>query len=190
MGENSVSKRHMGKPGKHRRLHDSHDLAGFRANHGKADYTVVGIDKRLHEPFGFRCRARPQYRLRRQLGDTHRHALGTRLFLAYSDPCKRRVDEHAIGRHPVFGRPVAALQIVADGAEIVERHMGELRRSRALADCPDVRGGRLQPIVDADIAAIRQLDACLFQPSLVYWAYGRPRPGYRCPQPSVDRQEC
>lgn len=37
MGKNCVSERRIGKAGKFRRLHDGHDLAGLRCNHGEAD---------------------------------------------------------------------------------------------------------------------------------------------------------
>ena len=82
----------------------------------------------------------------------------SRLALAQSDARQWRVGEHAIRNQPITRAAVAAGEVVANDPEIIHRRMRELRTAGALADRPDSGRARLQPLVDANIAAIVQLD--------------------------------
>ena len=56
-----------------------------------------------------------------------------------------------------------AVQVAADDAKIVERDVGELRASGALANRPGVGGRCLEAIVDTDVATVGQFDPILFE---------------------------
>ena len=86
------------------------------------------------------------------------------LGFAQADPRQRRVGEHAVGDEPVAGGAVAAGQIVPDDAEIVFRHMGELRTARALADRPEIERARLEPVIDRDISTGVERDTRHLEP--------------------------
>ena len=84
--------------------------------------------------------------------------LTPRLALAQSDARQRRVGEHAIRNQTVTCTAVSAGEVVANDPEIIHRRMRKLRTAGTLADRPDCGRARFQPLVDANVAAIVQLD--------------------------------
>jgi hypothetical protein len=74
-----------------------------------------------------------------------------------------RIGEHAERHDAILRGSIAALQVVTHDAEVVVRDVCELRTARAIAHRPHVRCGRLQPVVDLDIATLVELDADLLQ---------------------------
>ena len=79
--------------------------------------------------------------------------------LAQSHPGERRVREHAVGHQATAGAALAAGEIVPDDPKIVVGDVRELRAAGAFPHGPDVGRARLQPPVDADVAARIQFDA-------------------------------
>ena len=79
--------------------------------------------------------------------------------LAQSDMRKRRVGEHAIGNEPIACASAPSGEVVADDAKVVFGYVREQRTAGAIAERPDVRSARLQPLVDLDETAISELDA-------------------------------
>src|SRR5262249_5214038 len=100
-------------------------------------------------------------------GDTNRDAPLTRFTFTESDVSQLRVREQAVRNEAVACAATAARQVVPDDAEVVRGDVGELRAAGTLADCPDAWRARLEPIVDADVAARLQLDAGQFEPDAV-----------------------
>src|SRR5262245_58689178 len=78
---------------------------------------------------------------------------------AQSNVGQWRIREHAVGDQPVASAAVAAGKIVFDDPEVVDRGVGEVWRPGAFADGPDVRRGRLEPVVDTYVAPSVELDA-------------------------------
>ena len=121
-------------------------------------------DKSLHEAFGLAGRLRPEHGAHRQLGHARLDALTLGFAFAQSNMRQRRIGEHAVGNEPVARAPPPSSQIVANDAKVVFGYMGEHRAAGAFAQGPDVRRARLQSLVDANKAALVQLDAGLVEP--------------------------
>src|SRR5262249_58508612 len=68
------------------------------------------------------------------------------------------------GPQPVGRAALAARHVVPDDAEVVERDVSEVRAAGAFADGPDIRCGRPQPFVHADVAEVVDVNADLFEP--------------------------
>ena len=81
---------------------------------------------------------------------------------AQSDVSERRLGKHALRNQPPARAAVGARQIVPDDSKVVDGDVRELRAAGALPDRPDVGRGRLQPLIDADIAVRIQFHAGLF----------------------------
>lgn len=77
---------------------------------------------------------------------------------------ERGVGEHAIGDQPIARAALPSGEIVSDDPKVVLRDMRELRASGAFSDRPDPGRTCLQPVIDADITTIVQLDSRLFEP--------------------------
>jgi len=93
-----------------------------------------------------------------------RRCLAPGLVFAQPDPRQRRVGEHTIGDQAAAGSAIAANQILADDAEVVGRHMGELWTAGALANRPDVGRARFEPVVDRDISPYVERDTGELEP--------------------------
>src|SRR5882672_2580259 len=164
MRQNGVSELRIWQPGQHRRLHCRRDLARLGADHGEAeDAIITSGDQRLHEAGSVADRLHPQYLAHRQLRHTRSHALATSVPLAQSNVGQRRVREDAVGDQPIACGAVAAGEILFDDPEVVDGCVRELRATSALSDGPDVGCRRLQPLGDAHVATIVQLDAGLLE---------------------------
>ena len=87
-----------------------------------------------------------------------------RFALAQSDVSEGRVREHAVRDQPIARAAVAAGEIVTDDAKVILGCVRELRAAGAFPNGPDIGRRRLQPLIDANIAATVQLDAGLFEP--------------------------
>ena len=100
--ENGVAEPRVWQAGQHRRLHDSHDLASLRADHGEAENAVViRADENLHEALLLADRLRSQDCACRQLANTRRYTLALRLSFAQPHVGERRVRKNAIGHQPI-----------------------------------------------------------------------------------------
>ena len=109
-------------------------------------------------------------RLRRSTAPVGNLATRARMPLRSASPslnptCARGgICEHAVGNQPVARASLPSGQIVPNDAEVVLGYVGELRAAGAFAERPDVGRARLQPLVDANVAAAVQLDAGLVEP--------------------------
>ena len=119
---------------------------------------VVRTDEDLHETLLLVRRFGTQHGAHRQPRDTHGYPLRSCFTLTQSDARQWRVGEHAIRNQPVTRAAVAAGEVVANDPKIIHGRMRELRTAGALADRPDCGRARLQPLVDANVAAIVQID--------------------------------
>ena len=81
-----------------------------------------------------------------------------------------------MGDQAAAGSAIAANQILADDAEVVGRHMGELPTARALANRPDVGRARFEPVVDRDISPCVERDTGELEPD-PFGIGGAPGPG-------------
>ena len=75
-----------------------------------------------------------------------------------------RVREQAIRHVPARRHMVNADEVVMHDTEIVHADVGKLRAACHLADRPHAGRGRLQALVDLDVAAVGDLDAGHLQP--------------------------
>jgi hypothetical protein len=80
---------------------------------------------------------------------------------------QRRVGEHAIGDQPIARAAAATGEVVANDPKIVHGGVRELRAAGAFADRPDIWRTRFQALVDANVAAIVELDTGLLQADAV-----------------------
>ncbi len=85
--------------------------------------------------------------------------MGRGLRFVQPDVGQFRVGEQAVGDESAPRGAVAARQVIQHDAAIVFADVGELRTAGGFARRPDVRRGRLQFVVDANIAALVQFDA-------------------------------
>ena len=92
------------------------------------------------------------------------NALTFRFAFAQSHVRERRIGEHAVGNQPVARASPPSGEIVANDAKVVLGYVRELRAAGAFAERPNVRGARLQPLVDADVTATVELNADLAEP--------------------------
>src|SRR5439155_9363428 len=125
--EDGVAQTGIRQASQHRRLHRGHDLTRFGAKHREAENAVaVRVDERLHEAAALSDRPRPQHRTHWQLRNAHPDAAAVRLRFAQADSREWRVGEHAERDEPVAGGAMCSCQVVADDAEIIERHVRTL----------------------------------------------------------------
>ena len=71
------------------------------------------------------------------------------------------------GHLPSGGHAIAARQIVAHDAKIIEGDVREVRAARAIAHGPHIRRGGFEPLVHFDVTAISEFDAGEFQADAV-----------------------
>src|SRR6201989_3162757 len=71
------------------------------------------------------------------LGETISNSLRFRLILGQADVGQLRVDEGAGGTLAAGGGAIGSCEVVADGAEVVEGDVGEVRGAGAVAHSPD-----------------------------------------------------
>src|SRR5262245_60802523 len=98
------------------------------------------------------------------LGHPHGDALAPRVAFGQSDAGERRLREHAVRNQPITCAAVRPGQIVPDDPKVVPCHVCELGATGAFPDGPDPGRTRLEPLVDADVATIVQLDAGHLEP--------------------------
>jgi len=106
---------------------------------------------------------RAQHRLHRDFEPAIGNSSRFRFLLAQSDAREFWIGEKAKRNLPARGYVVAASQVVANDAEIVDADVCELRAARHFSDGPDAGRGGLQAVVDLDISAIGEFDAGQFQ---------------------------
>src|SRR5215510_1113459 len=163
--ENGVAKPRIWQICQHRRLHRGDDLAGLGANHREAENAVViPTHKSLHEALSFSGCLRPQHNVRRQFRDAHGDALALRFAFSQSHVRKWRVREHAVWNQPVARAALPAGQIVLNDLKVVGGYVRELWAAGAFPDGPHLGGARLQPLVNANVAATVQLNTGLLKP--------------------------
>src|SRR5262245_61361045 len=162
--ENGVAEPRIWQICQHRRLHRGDDLAGLGANHREAENAVVITDKSLHESMCFGTCLLPHHRAYRQLRDAYFDALAFRFGFAQPHARKRRVRKHAVRNQPIARAAVFAREIVLNDPEIVGGYVGELWAPGAFPDGPHLGGARLQPLVNANVAATVQLNTGLLKP--------------------------
>src|SRR4029077_4480703 len=75
-----------------------------------------------------------------------------------------RVREHAVWNQPIARAALGARQIVLDDPKVVVGYVRELWATGTFPDGPDLRHTRLQPLIDANVAAIVQGNAGLLEP--------------------------
>src|SRR5262245_9456389 len=83
--------------------------------------------------------------------------------LAQSNVGQWRIREQAVRDQPIARAAVAAGKIVFDDPEVVDRGVCEVWGPGAFADSPDVRRGRLEPVVDTPVAPSVELDPGLLE---------------------------
>src|SRR4029077_4162797 len=131
-----------------------HDLAGLRADHREAENAVVApTDKNLHVALCFVRRRGSPNSAHRQPRDARGDALALRFALAQSDASEWRLREHAVRNQPITRAALRTGQIVPDDAKIVDGYMRKLRAAGAFPNSPDIGRIRLQPLIDANVAA-------------------------------------
>src|ERR1700722_1906126 len=115
-----------------------------------------------------------QHRLHRDFEQAIGNSFCFCFLLAQSDAREFWIGEKAKWNLPARGYVVAASQIAANDAEIVDADVGELRAARHFSDGPNAGRGGLQPLVDLDVPSIRYLDAGQLQPdALRVWSSAR-----------------
>ena len=93
--------------------------------------------------------------------------MALRFAFAQSHVGEGRIGEHTVWHQPIARAAVRSRQIIPDDQKIVVGYMGKLRASGAFPESPDIGRRRLQPLVDANLAATVQLDASLLEPDPV-----------------------
>jgi hypothetical protein len=83
---------------------------------------------------------------------------------AQSDTGEWRVSEHAVRNQTITRAAVPSGQIGLDDPKVVDGDVRELRAAGAFPNGPDIGRGRLQPLIDANVATTLQLDAGLLEP--------------------------
>ena len=95
-------------------------------------------------------------------------SLGARLGLGHASPAERGVDVERVSRNAVAHLARGAVEQIRRGdLEIVVRGMGEGAAPVAVAERPNVRRRWSSAIVDDDIAARVDLDACDLEAEVV-----------------------
>src|SRR5260221_6289315 len=163
--ESSVAEPRIWQVGYHCRLPRRQNLTGLGTDHDEAENAVVALThKRLHEPLSFVDRLRPQHGAHGQPRIPRGGALASRFDFAHSHTRERRVREHAVWNQPIARAARRSGQIVANDAKIVLGYVRELWAAGAFPDGPDLGRTRVQPLIDANIAAIVQRDTGLLKP--------------------------
>lgn len=153
--EDRVAERGVGQPGGHGDLHGGEEFAGVGAEGGEAEDLValpLWFDERFHEAARFGKGARPQHRDHREFREAVSDAAFAGFAFAEADAGEFGVGEEAERDLSAGGDAVAAGEVVAEDAEVVERDMREVGTAGAIADGVDVLGRCVQTLVDADVA--------------------------------------
>lgn len=160
MGEDGVAESGVREVREHGGLHDGHDFASFRREHGEAEDAIAGgIDKGLEEAMGFvegtgakNCGGGD---FGQAIGGFAAGGLGFR----QADVSERRIDIEA-GRDQAVSRgALTAGEVVADDAEVIKGDVGELGGASAFAEGEDAGGGGFEAFIDFDVAAGVKFDA-------------------------------
>lgn len=162
--DDGVAQSRIRKAREHGRLYGGHYLACFGADHRESEDAVIRADDHLHEALLLAGRVCTQHGAHRQSRDACADRLPACLRFAQAHMGERRVGEHAIGDEAVARRAVRAREIGPDDLTVVGRGVGELRAAGAFPERPYPRCGRLEPLVDAYIAALVRLDAGNIEP--------------------------
>src|SRR4029079_11588070 len=109
---------------------------------------------------------RPQDRCHGNRSDANGELLLLSRGLVESDARELRIDEGAVGDQPISGGPRLTRQVVAHHAEVIERHVRELRATGALAHRPHSGRRSLETIVHLDETARVELDPGLLESNL------------------------
>ena len=96
----------------------------------------------------------------RHLRDSIAHALGFGFRFGQADVSQLGIGEEDVRNDAAARRSAAAIEIVEHDAEVILTNVREVRASGRLAGRPNVWGRRLQPVVDADVAARIDFDTC------------------------------
>src|SRR5580658_3300226 len=162
-GKSRMSNRHVAQDGVgdtrfHRELDGSHGFTGTLAKTGEPqDLVVRRSDQHFKKSPRLRHRPGSQDGCHWDLGQAVPDALLLRLRFVKPYVGKFRVGIEAGWNLPSRSRALGARQVVADNAEIIERYMCEQGTAGAVAERPDTRSTRLQPLIHADIALFRGL---------------------------------
>ncbi len=164
MSEDRIAQHGVRQSPNHRGLNCRHQLACLDTKRGEAhDFVAVFADQHLHEAARLGDRVGAEHIRHRQFRDAIFDVVALRLGFVAADARQFRIGEHAERHDAILRGSMAALQVVTHDAEVVVRDVCELRAARAIAHRPHVGGGRLQPVVDLDIATLVELDADFLQ---------------------------
>ena len=112
----------------------------------------------------FARRLCPQHRAHRQPCDAHGDTLALCIAFAQSHVGKWRVREQTVQNQPIARAVLPSGQIVPDDSKVVDRYVRKLRASGGFPQGPDTGRIRLQPLIDANVATIIQLNTGLLKP--------------------------
>ena len=166
MRDDGVAKPRIWQVRQHRGLHRGHHFACLGANHRESDYAIVTADKGFHKSLRFIGRVGPQHGTHRQSRDAHGNAVVLRLALGQPHMGQLRIGEHAVRHQAVARTAIPPGQIVLDDPKVVDGNVREVRAAGTFPDRPDIGCGRLQPLIDADVAASIQFDPSLVEADL------------------------
>src|SRR3954451_23660533 len=168
MGQGRVAQGRVGETRRDRDLDGRHDGVGLGGERGEAeDAIALGGDQRLVEAARLGEGPGAEDGGHRDLRETVGDPATLRLRLAQADAGQFGVGEQAGGYQTSGRRPVDSGEIVADHADVVVGHVGELGATRAIAHRPYPGGRRPAPPVDLDEATAVTLDPGGLEPDAV-----------------------
>src|SRR5262249_27838173 len=163
-GGGRVAGGRVGETRRDRDLDGRHDGVGLGGERGEAeDAIALGGDQRLVEAARLGEGPGAENGGHRDLRETVGDPAVLRLRFVQPHPGQLVVGEQAGGYQTSGRRPVDAGEIVADHADVVVGHVGELGATRAIAHRPYPGGRRPAPLVDLDEATAVTLDTCRLQ---------------------------
>src|SRR5262249_27226893 len=102
---------------------------------------------------------RPEHHANWHLRDAIAYALGFGFRFAQADMSQLWIGEENVRNDAAARRSAAAGKVVEHNAEVVLTSVRKVRAPGRFAGRPDVRRCRLQPVIDADVAARIDFDA-------------------------------
>src|ERR1700733_1132370 len=164
VSDDGVAEGSVGESGDHGYLHSAHDLASANAEDGDTEDAICfGVDECLHEAacLGERDGAEVggHWDLRQAIRDSVCLGFG----FVEANSCQLGVGEDAEWDLTTCGDAIAAGEVVADDAKVIERDVGKFWGAGALADGPDAGRACLEPLVNFDVPVFGEFYARDFE---------------------------